>query len=289
MEYPHWKHHLCLYSFGVLLAAGAGAVPQRAGCASTIVAVVDEHAIPYSAISVTPEMAKERFVFEHEREPESAGEFQEVKGIQHRCETQRLLRRIRAIIRETQIDRFGIRVTEDDIRERWETMKRRERSLPPTEVTSAAKLTALCDGLKAVYEGGRDADGVYTQLLERKMSREEWKAALRQYRSPRMRKELEVLREKGERGLEGMRDDVREILREEKLGRAIAEELERTDPELTEAVRRVKSEPLDLEARRQWLRMRTEKRNAWWQQRYREAQIEIKDERFTDVLKQWYE
>ena len=270
---------------GVVFLFGQDEPPTSEASDTAAVAIVNAESIPYSAIRVTPEGATIRFVLENGREPVTDADLRQVEQIRRRAEVAQLVGYIQEAIRARQISRMRIQISDAEIKQRSERLIR-EGDSPKAHAAFREKQLNLLDCLRAVHEDSQDADDVYNARLAEGMPPELWKAILRQYRTPEQRVELEELL-----NYEGDLDvDAQEIarfeLRMEKLRRAIEEDLIRTDPEFAEYIRLTKTDPGNEKVQSKGHNYKTAKRDEWWQQRYREAKIEIVDERFEGALVQ---
>jgi hypothetical protein len=252
-----------------------------------VVAVVNSVPILHSSIDLPNDAAREQFIYKHGHSPVDESDMKIMEEIRHRYRLKRLTISIQTTIRKQEIARFGIKVTENDIATRWEQLVQ-DRDPPETITRNRLKAAALLAALNAVFDQSEDPEHVYETKLEGKASREEWEMLLRSCNIPKWR----LLQEKAlEAGLnhdvvfdESMQDGVRRLVIREKLDEAIEDELIRIDPEFSEYNRLAKTDPTNEKVQSKGPNYRAAKRYLWWQQRYREAHIEIKDERFREAM-----
>ena len=272
----------------VVVLFGQGEPTTNDSGDTTLVAIVNTKPIPYSAIKVTSEAATNRFVFENERGPETEADLLQVEQIRRTSEVNQLAKYIRWTIREQQISRLGIENTDAELKQRWERLLR-DGDSPATKAAMHDKLMTLLDCLRAVHEESENADEVYNTRLADKFPRDYWNSALRQYRTPEHFRLLEdMINDDGEFD-EDAKDTANRLLVMEKLQKAIEKDLIRTDPEFGEYIRMAKTDPGNEKVQSKGRNYRLVKRNEWWQQRYREAKIEILDERFEGALGQMFQ
>lgn len=252
-----------------------------------VIALVNGRAIPYSVVKVTVDAARSRFVYEHERSPATDADVQEVERIRQRYEVKQLVSYIQGTIRSQQVARFGIECSDAELQARWERILE-ERDQPATQARNRAKLANLLDCVRAVHESSADPDSVYDTRLTYRMTRKEWKSVLRQYGAPESRRSLEKLLSDDQEFDESAKDAARSALIMEKTMEAVEEELIRTDPEFAEYMRLARTDPRNEKVQSKGPNYKTGKRYGWWQERYREAEIELKDERFKDALKELF-
>lgn len=252
-----------------------------------VIAVVNGRAIPYSVIKVTVDAARNRFAYEHERSPATDADGQEVERIRQRYEVKQLVSYIQGTIRSQQVARFSIECSDAELEARWERILE-ERDQPGTREDNRERIANLLDCLRAVHEGSADPDVVYDTRLTHKLTRREWKSVLQQYGAPERRRLLEELLSDDEEFDDSAKDAARSALIMEKTMEAVEEELIRTDPEFAEYMRLARTDPRNEKVQSKGPNYKTGKRYGWWQERYREAEIELKDERFKDALKELF-
>lgn len=268
----------------ILSLAGFGPSETPAPDDTAVIAVIGGHAIQYSTIRVTAAAARERFIIENGHEPVSEAEVDEVEQMRRTSELRQLAARIRWIIHGQEASRLGVDVTQAEIKARWEEL-RQERDSERVRDEARAKVRALLVGLNAVYEDREDPDQVYQADLIEIVSREEWRAVLRQYRTRAARRTLEAYLAQESVEPAEVEDAVRLVLMQEKTDKAIDQQLIRSDPEFAEYIRLAGEEPSHEKVQSKGPNYLAAKRWQWWQERYREADIVIKDARFDGVRK----
>ncbi len=274
-----------LFSVIALAEEGGSSANARHDVA---VAIVNGHEVPYSAIKVATEMARIRFAYEHERDPRTESDIAEVETIRRQYEVKRLADHIRTTIREQQIDRFNISCTDSELKIRWERLLE-DRDPLASQAARNAKISNLLACLTAVHEEAADADVVYETQLSFKLTRKQWRAVVRQYRSPEQRAALSKILAEKIPDLDDYRDAVTTVLLSEKLDAAIEKELAQTDSEFAEHIRLSASDPGNEKLRSKGPTYKAAKRHEWWQARYREADIKIADDRFRQALRLLFE
>lgn len=265
-----------------------GKQPNRERDGQQVVAVVNSVPIFYSSVDLPSDTAREQFIFEYGHAPVDESDFHEMEQLRLRYRLKRIASWIRTTVRKQEMARLGVDVSEAEIIARWEQMLQ-DRDPPETVARTRAGIVALLNALRAVFEQSEDSDHVYETKLIGKVSREEWKMLLRICSTPKRRriqeKTLEAALDQDGAFDESVRDGVRRLVAWEKLDRAIDEELIRADPEFAEYMRLAKTDPSDEKVQSKGPNYVAAKRYEWWHERYREAKIEIKDERFKDALR----
>lgn len=289
------KHRRVLAMFVFIIASCSiglsqlfGVVPQD----STVVSVVNGDAITYGDIKVAndAQIPRVRFKRVHGRDPQSKSDWQVIERYRHEREMENLLAHIRIVVRHQQMKRFGIDPTERDIQDRWQRWCQEREAEGETvdlkAVTEQTKTTLrrLTRALKEVIDDGQDPNGVYERRLAGTMSREQWESHLRYDSSPKRRKMLEHALEMPDSKLVDYSKGFRLLVIGEELNEAIESELMSTDPEFAEYVRLSKTDPGNKKVQGKGPLYKKAKIYEWWQQMYRKAKIEIKDDRFQDVL-----
>lgn len=264
---------------------------------NAVIAVVNGEAVKYAAVKVAPgaDLLLMRFRRAHGRDPETEADREAMERERRAREIRNLSEFIRAAVRQQQTARFGIDPTEEEVEERWQRYRReRKAEGEPIDVNVMLRqgrenLRQLLKALEEVVDEGQDADAVYQRRLVDKMSREEWRLRLQYEGTPERRELLERLLALPDNELFKPHEAFRKVLVMERLDKAIEEDLVAKNPEFAEYVRLATTDPGNQKVQSKGPNYRAAKRYEWWQQRYREAQIEIKDDRFKDALKHVYE
>jgi hypothetical protein len=195
-------------------------------------------------------------------------------------------------VRRQQIARFGIDPTEEEVEERWERYRReRQAEGEPIDVDVMLRqgrenLRQLLKALEEVVDEGQDADAVYQRRLVNRMSREEWRLRLQYEATPHRRELLERLLSLPDDELFKPHEAFREVLVMEKLNELIDEELVATDPAFAEYMRLAATDPGNDKVQSKGPNYKAARRHQWWEQRYHEANVEIRIERFKDAWTQ---
>jgi len=276
------KTYKIVYIFLLLVVVNSRFIDAEHINGENIVGIVEETEIKHKKIPIDQII----FLFKLVRgdEPETEAEKLEVEKERKNKEKELIVENIRSIIYDKQVARFGIKVTKKELVERLnvvtegfdfdaEAKEIREIVLP------------LLTALKLVYEEGEDKDEVYNKLLTDKITKHDWEVHHNYYRTPEMRKVLE-------RGLTVTADDfkkpnkaTRAMVESQKLDEAIDKEIAKKDPEFAEYKTLSENDPKNKKLQQFNPNYLDIKRGLWWQEQYKKAKIEIKDDRFRDVLR----
>jgi len=246
-----------------------------------IVAIVEGIEIEYKKIPVDQIIFLFKLVKGHE--PETEAEMLEVEKERKNKEKELIVGNIRSIIYDKQVARFGIKVTEKELVERLNVVT--EGIDLDTEAKEIREIVLqLVTALKLVYEEGEDKDEVYNKLLTDKITKHDWEVHSNYYRTPEMRKVLE-------RGLKVTAKDFKSpnkatwaMVESEKLDEVIDKEIAKKDPEFSVFKNLLENDPKNKKLQQFNPHYLDIKRGLWWQEQYKKAKIEIKDDRFKDVL-----
>lgn len=260
-----------------------------------LIATVNGEPVTYERIRVKAKVVLARFRRIHERAPETEADRDAMERDMRESEAANLAVSIRAAVRRQQTTRFGIDPTEQEIEERWRQWEL-EREAEGERIDRGAmaregkkNLRQLLKALEEVIDQGHDADIVYERRLTGKMSREEWRLRLQHEGTPEKRKHLERLLSVPDEELFNLHDGFRRVVLGEQLDKAIEDELARTDPEFRDYINLAATDPGNARVQSKGHNYRIAKRYEWWQQRYREAKVEIKVGRFKDAWKEPFE
>jgi len=256
---------------------------------SRVIAVVNGELVRYSDVVVAPDadVLLARFRREHGSDPETETDKQAMKLAARERESVNVANHIRDIVRRQQIERFGIEPTAQEIEERWKLARQTQHIDQQTAVLRVRNvLREVIAGLEEVIDQGRDPEEVYQRRLADKISREEWKLRIQYQGKPQRRESLKRALALPDEKLFNPRESYRWILTSEKLTDAIDKDLIATDLEFSEYMRLLKTDPSSEKVRIKDHNYVAAKRHEWWQQRYREAKVEIRDKRFEDAWKE---
>ncbi len=284
MRTPCLKGSIWIAVAWLVAAPQGGAVSTQAeeqpGGAATLI-LVNGEPITDRVLRITDDTVRAKFSISSGRAPDVLKDAHELRDLRQQLESKALARAVRVLIKEQQVRRFGIHLSEEDLRERWKSVSRNIR--PVEDDRARAKARALCAGLSAVYDAGEDAEAVYSRELALVLSREEWQSHLERTSSPVARAQMRASLESNEWTFEEGREVIRQVLTDERLSQAIDVELIRSDPAYAEYVRLAAGDPPSPTVAEKGPQYRRAKQHEWWRARYREAQIEVLDARFQSV------
>lgn len=280
---PMHKISRLLYTVFLLLMTNVQFANGQETDRNIIVAIVEEVKIKYKDVQVTPQEALFRYKLSKGRGPSTEPEMMEMEQLRRHEEVERLAEKIRGIIFRKQKARFGIEVTEAELAERWSILTK------GVDLSAAAEqrrqmIEPLLMALKAVYEKGEDKDTVYKNLLANRMTLQEWEIQLRYYRTRKRRKILEDALKQRTADLRKPDEGIRALLVREKMNEAIDREIAKTDPQFAEYKTLLEKDPKNEKLHQFDPNYLDFKRWTWWQEQYRKAKIEIKNQQFKDVF-----
>lgn len=253
-----------------------------------IVARLNGAPIQYGEIRVSDEDATLAWRLIHKQEPPLGGPGPQLEEARQIAESTRLRARIQGRIRETVISKLGIAVSEKEIDQRWNEMLGSgylEKRQAIQEQTAAPLLSALT----AVYDERVDEATAYKTFLQGRLTREQWQVHLRTYRTPELRKALadfvRLSSDSRKSADLGSRIGIRKALLAEKVESVIDHELERADPRFAKSKMLLEGREGDG-SKAEAETYVTSRRKEWWLERYRSADVEILDPRYSDVARQ---
>lgn len=250
-----------------------------------LVAIVHGAKILYKDVKVDPKTVQ----LSHAEQISAS----QLKSEVHKQEMRRLAGKIHKVIFEQKIDELRITVSEKEVDSRVDEIFRQ------TNMTSE-KAAAVCENARALHEAlaawqkdPSHGDVIYNEKLAGSLiSKEQWKAFQVAYDTPEKLKSLVV-----PKNIDDMKKNSRESSRMDVLNKKLedvitknvsvkAEEIEAAyqkkygnlpeRPPLEEVMEKLNVQLLS--------KKKQEAKKVWWQEHYRQAKIEIKDQRFKDVL-----
>ena len=246
-----------------------------------IVAVVEGIEIEYQKV------AEDQIIFlfklANGYEPGTKAERMEIENERMNREKEIIASRIRGVIFDKQKERFAIKITEKELAARWKELSI-ESDFDKAAKETRNSIRVLLPALKSVYEDGEDKDAVYNKLLVDKMTKLDWEIQHNYYRTPEMRKALED-------GLKISGDDLRKpniasraMVEREEINKYIDLEISNKDSEFAEYKNILEKDPKNKKLQKFDPNYIEAQRHRWWQEQYKKSKIEIKDDRFKDVI-----
>jgi len=254
------------------------------GSATETIVVVNGRPITKSEIAVAYAYAEKRFRRMEGKEPASADDKRAVRRLQHTMEGEKLERRIRGVIRDQVSKNLGVSVTNEEVRARWRELTENV-DIERAQVEEKRNFSVLLDALEEVYLAGENPEHVYDSLLMERMSSREWEVHLAYYESAEKRCAFREFVNEPIKDQEDPDPAIRGMMLAEQLDAAVDAALERDDAEFAEYLRLVKTDPASSKVQSKGPMYRAAKRYEWWHERYRQAKIEMKDDRFKEVVK----
>lgn len=252
-----------------------------------IVAVVENIEIRYGDIKVDLNAPAVRLKYENAkgREPDIVKDRDDLEMIRDEIERNNLAQRIYEIVRSRLIRRFGITVDEREVQYMWrQAMRNGGLHQEDLAEERRASLERILDALKDVVVHGRAAEVVYEEKLKDMMSLKEWLLRVKYEGKKEIIEKMEELLRRANLGQTDL-SLFREILLKRKLDVIIDRELARQDPKVGQELSLAGAR---VGATGGWVGVSDyvkERRRLWWQERYREAAIEIMDPDFEVVLR----
>ena len=271
---------------GSLLVVGAFHLSASAP-SDGVVATVGDQPIRLSQIQMPPDSLKVKYKLLYGKYPQLPADSARLDALTLQTEKELLTGKIRSLVREAAIRRFGITVSEEEL---LATRRRQLSKVRPEEILAKQRETAaaLLQALEGVRTGRVTEAEAYETHLSKLMTPEEWLVHRQYYHTP---KRIALLEQLDDMTLdELMKPDAgtRALVLDEKLNQKIDESIARQDP--------VFAEYAQARALNNLSRMReidkddpaylSGKRAEWWRQEYARAGIRILDKRFQDVFAQ---
>ncbi len=253
------------------------------------VATVNGSSISYSTINVDEKELVARFMRSHGREPQSESDMRAIMADRLKIEKENLLRSIRLTIRQQQITRFNISPTDKEVETRWNRwLNDREQEGEPVDIESMpdrhkAFVTTVLAAMEEVVVKGQNIDTVYDRTLADVMSRKEWHLRVKHDSSPERR---QALRQSLDWSATQLLDPIKDFLPvvfDEQLNKAIEFDLIKIDREFAEYMRLTDSDPMNEKVRSKSAMYKKAKRQEWWNDQYRAADVLVNIDRFADV------
>ena len=247
----------------------------------SIVAVVEGVDIEYKKVPEDQIIFLFKLVKGHK--PETEAEMLEVEKEREDKEKEIIVSKIKGVIYNKQRERFGIEITGKEVAKNWNS--RHE----GTDFDEAARklrnyYIPLLSALNLVYEEGEDKDAVYNKMLADKMTKLEWEIRHYNFRTLEMRKVLEDATKRTGDDLRKPNVGIRPMVERKEINKYIDREILNKDPEFAEYKTLLEDDPKNKKLQQFNPNYLDIKRGLWWQEQYKKAKIEIKDDRFKGVL-----
>lgn len=246
------------------------------------VATVNGAPIVRADIQPSQEAIERRFEQVYERSSRAGENSRSLTQIALELEKSALANRIRVLIRSAQLQRLGIAVSAEEIDERW------RKSTQGTDVDAKLgvwnqTLSILVDSLQDACVPGADTDAIYAERLDGRMPKAQWDMHVKHDCAPDRRRVLAAYSSKGGARREEYPDILESLITTEKTRAAIDRQLIESDAEYAEYITLLNTNPKDERVQAKPPGFRDAKHQQWWQARYREAQVEIKEDLFKDA------
>jgi hypothetical protein len=263
----------------------AGDTPSSRPSSDTVIATVNGSEIVYREIVVSDDAARTNFQSLHGREPHTDDDSRELAALIQQRETKKLYERIRGTIRFEESQKRGIDVSRD------QALEEINRSKQQFGTDEGSKLQALLDAVRSVQDHGDSPDAAYEKFLKGKMSQEEWQKQLALNSNPTQRHHLETVAAHWDDPVSDQQIDVmRSFMRSQLLDEAVDKELALRDPEFAKCQELLrpgtKEGANSLENMHEAIGYLLKSRQAFWDNIYHSAKIEVRDERFRNSLRE---
>jgi len=256
----------------------------------TVIAEVDGQKIIYKQIMQNPEQIIFSYQLEHKREPSK----EEISNIILKKEKEQLAAEIHHIIKQKKIKEFGIKVSNREMQLKMKSFYV-EHNLDPKEIADEINRCgfALAKALREALENPAEEKKIYEQELSSLMTYEEWTGHRRCYNTIEKIGWIEKSLPQTAEDLYKPNPAIEAWLLGEKFRDRITKDVSVTAEELRDyyniVYEGVESKPTFAEVKKQLekelLKGKKQRREKeWWQEQYKKAKIEIKDERFKDVI-----
>ena len=256
-----------------------------------IVAIVNGKQIPYSRIKID-----RKFYSSHiellEQEQGRKIKPEEVEQVLLEKEKEILLQVIKQIIWEEQIKRFGLDVSDEELKQAFNKSFQNFDFSKETE-KGRQYLLKIIETLEEIDKHPEASEEIYKRNLASDIDRMSWEIIREQYRTPEKR---DILKRAAYRSVEEIKqrslETMRPLILRNKLWDIVTKNVFVTEEEIQTEYRRrygekSKTDYKDVRAslKKKLLAQKKEQKIlTWWQEQYKKAKIEIKDERFKDVL-----
>ncbi len=205
---------------------------------------------------------------------------QEIAKIIEIEERKRLINKIREIVLLKAKQRFNIQASEAEINQHWHEMTK-DVNFEKELSSMHKKIKLLLEALKAVYERGQNQNSVYFDLLKESMSLVEWETHLKYYSTPARRKSLEQQLNLSVDEFSKPDIGARLFVESQKLDDYIAREIEK---EKIVYQKKIEKMILQSKGNLSTINRKALARELWIQEECKKSNIEIKDQRFADVI-----
>jgi hypothetical protein len=192
--------------------------------------------------------------------------------------------RIRYIVREHELTTRGVSVSDQEVSAELQRQWNAGMGSAIEEFRPQNK--ALLEAFAEVYDKKQDPDDVYRRKLKGLMQLDAWESNLILMRSPERRRQLEAEVQSNEAAMEAHKPAIRYELRCRKLAQLIDHELAETDDRYRTALAEIDDLATPPERAREahgYVRLR---REGWWVERIRIANVQILGQEFHDVLRE---
>jgi hypothetical protein len=262
----------------VSIVVGANGTSER------IAVRIDGVAISYSTVRVAEAIVRRTFEARFGRAPIEPADSEALQGMRTELEANRVRNHIRAHVRDSQVARFGITASTQEVVDRLEQMKR-ERDPEEVMTNQLEKNERIFAALQAIHEDGVDSFEAYGRFaLEGHIAKEMWPTVVASYASESARIAFRGALDVPTSAKE-LEDHVRRVVIREKLEQRILEEVSEEDSDVAEYLKRRTENSSTEKAVMTDSSFLDSKRRNWWEARYREATVEIVDPRFEGILK----
>jgi hypothetical protein len=196
----------------------------------------------------------------------------------HSFEVQALVREIRTLVYAQQITQLDISVSENEVYQYWNEIT----TDMDQEAVQKEKqmLVSIYDGLMQVVVEGKNKDQVYKNQLAGVISKEQWEAHLRSFNTPKRLVALEKQIKEIDSGNVQPDEGVKAYLQQQKLQEAIDFQVAAQSNEFAQAKEKMEKGTATIDD----INLVKNKRLDWWQEKYRQADIEIKDNKYSEAL-----
>jgi hypothetical protein len=193
-------------------------------------------------------------------------------------EVHALARKLRALVYMQQVNRFGISVSENELYQYWSEVTT---DMDQEAIQKDQKmLEDIYSGLTQVVVEGKNKDKVYKGQLAGVVSKEQWEAYLRTFDTPEKLVTLEKQVEDINSGNVQPDEGVKSYLQQQKLQEAIDHKLAAQSDGFFKAKEKIEKGTATIDD----YNFVNNKRLDWWRETYRQADIVIKDNKYSEAL-----
>lgn len=229
-------------------------------------------------LAIDEKQAIVNFKTGHGREPSA----EELSRLMEETRGTRFLKKVRLIIYKKKEADWNIQVSTHEMTNKWEALTAGvdfDRAIEQQRDFYALLIAAIT----SVREKNMAESIVFEKTLKGKMSKQEWDGYLKYYSTPLRLKTLTNLMNQTSQDLKKPDASVRILLIEEKMNEKIDAEISASESDFAEYKKLLLQNPKDERIQKYPVHYLEIKREAWKQEQYRKAKIEVFDSKLNAI------